>query len=42
MADTQTTNTTDTDADVTAGTPYAYRIKAINDAGVGEQPRLAG
>ena len=39
MEDTGSTATNYTDADVTAGALYVYRVKAINDAGVGEQSR---
>ena len=35
--DTSNTATTFTDADVTAGTRHVYRVKAINDAGLGPQ-----
>ena len=39
VVDTGSTATTYTDADVTAGTLYVYRVKAINSAGVGQQSR---
>ena len=39
VADTGSTATTYTDTDVTAGTLYVYRVKAINDAGVGPKSR---
>ena len=37
VADTGSTATTWTDTNVTAGTQHVYRVKAINDAGAGEQ-----
>ena len=37
VEDTGSTATTFTDTDVTAGTQHMYRVKAINDAGVGNQ-----
>ena len=37
VENTGSTATTFTDADVTAGTQHVYRVKAINDAGVGAQ-----
>ena len=37
VENTGSTATTFTDADVTAGTQHVYRVKAINDAGVGGQ-----
>ena len=37
VENTGTTATTFTDTDVTAGTQHVYRVKAINDAGVGKQ-----
>ncbi len=37
VEDTGSTATTFTDTDLTAGTQHVYRVKAINDAGVGEQ-----
>ena len=41
VADTGTTATTWTDTNVTAGTQHVYRVKAINDAGVGKQSNYA-
>ena len=37
VADTGSTATSYTDTDVTAGTQHVYRVKAINDAGAGNQ-----
>ena len=37
VEDTGSTATTFTDTDVTAGTQHVYRVKAINDAGAGNQ-----
>ena len=37
VADTGSAATSFTDTDVAAGTKYVYRVKAINDAGVGPQ-----
>ena len=37
VENTGSTATTFTDTDVTAGTQHVYRVKAINDAGAGEQ-----
>ena len=37
VEDTGSTATTFTDTDVTAGTQHVYRVKAINEAGVGNQ-----
>ena len=37
VADTGSTATTFTDTNVTAGTQHVYRVKAINDAGAGNQ-----
>ncbi len=41
VADTGTTATIWTDTNVTAGTQHVYRVKAINDAGVGKQSSYA-
>ena len=39
VSDTGSDSTSYTDTDVSAGTRYVYRVKAINEAGVGPQSR---
>ena len=39
VEDTRNDATSYTDTDVAAGTKYFYRVKAINEAGVGPQSR---